>query len=512
MRWLAAMLAMLGAFVPAIARAEPPAVFAVIVGVNAGVDSELPALRYADDDAVLYQELFRQLGATPVLLARIDANTQRLHARAAAEARPPRGSELDRTIAATAVAAAAARARGATTTFYFVYAGHGNLRDGQGYINLEDERLTAADLKRRVVDAVPADQVHLIIDACYSGLLAEGRGPGGERRPLRGFSQLPGLASDDHIGLLLSTSSARESHEWEGFQAGVFSHEVRSGMYGAADANADGVVSYRELAAFVARANAAIPNERFRPDAYARPPRGSDVLVDLRHALHRRLEIAGTASGHYVIEDEHGVRVMDFHNATDQRVAVVRPASPGDVFLRRLDDNREYRVAATDDEAVTLDGLVAEEPRVTGRGAAHASFSLTFSLGFDEEIVRTFEPSRQADAQEPARARTWRRPATWVAFGVGGGALVTGLGLAVSAWRLRADASPEDSQASTADRNAQITRRNTGTAVCAGVAAAAVGTGLALLLWPGAHPGSGVTATVQPAAGGGAVVAIGGAF
>jgi len=77
---------------------------------------------------------------------------------------------------------------------------------------------------------VPATRLHFIIDACYSYFLAYGRGPGGQRRPIQaGFSQAMQLSADSRVGLLLSTSSARESHEWEGIQGGVFSHEVRSG-------------------------------------------------------------------------------------------------------------------------------------------------------------------------------------------------------------------------------------------------------------------------------------------
>src|SRR5262249_17771567 len=148
--------------------------------------------------------------------------------------------------------------------FYFVFAGHGNVKNGQGYITLEDMRITGSDLADMVAK-IPATRVHVIADACASYFLAYARGPGGERRPVSGFQDSRELASDPRVGLLLSTSSARESHEWEGFQAGVFSHEVRSGLYGAADADGDGQVSYREIAAFVSKANAAIPNERFRP-------------------------------------------------------------------------------------------------------------------------------------------------------------------------------------------------------------------------------------------------------
>ena len=73
-----------------------------------------------------------------------------------------------------------------------------------------------------------------------------------------------------------------ESHEWAGFEAGVFSHEVRSGLFGAADADGDGRVTYAEIAAFVRRANEAIPADRFRPQVLARPPQGDGMLVDLR--------------------------------------------------------------------------------------------------------------------------------------------------------------------------------------------------------------------------------------
>jgi len=71
---------------------------------------------------------------------------------------------------------------------------------------------------------------------------------------------------------ILSTSSDRDSHEWERFQAGILSHELRSALRGAADANLDGVVTYRELGAFLVRANQAIVNRRYRPDFMVRPP------------------------------------------------------------------------------------------------------------------------------------------------------------------------------------------------------------------------------------------------
>src|SRR5690349_16982813 len=78
---------------PLSARAEEPneeyASFALIVGVNKSVDADVAQLRYADDDAARYLDLFRSLGARSYVLTRPDANTRRLHPQVAAEAMLP---------------------------------------------------------------------------------------------------------------------------------------------------------------------------------------------------------------------------------------------------------------------------------------------------------------------------------------------------------------------------------------------------------------------------------------
>ncbi|HVH45972.1 MAG TPA: caspase family protein, partial [Labilithrix sp.] len=263
--------------------AAAPASFALVVGSNLSVDPELAPLKYADDDAARYFDLFRLLGARTYLLARLDDNTRRLHPQAAAEAVEPRRAQLERAVSQLAADVVQASARNVRTVVYVVYAGHGNVKDGQGYLTLEDARVTGTDLAE-IVRRIPATRVHVIADACASYFLAHARGPGGQRRPLAGFRS-SALADDPRVGLLLSTSSARESHEWDAFQSGVFSHEVRSGLYGAADADGDGVVSYSEIAAFVARAGSAVPNEKYRPEVYARPPGGSETLLEIRGAI-----------------------------------------------------------------------------------------------------------------------------------------------------------------------------------------------------------------------------------
>jgi hypothetical protein len=515
-----------GAALPSEAWADEaaPATFAVIIGSNVSVDSELPPLKYADDDAARYLDLFRVLGARTYLLSRLDDNTRRLHPQAAAEAMEPKRAALENTMVQVAADVARARDRHLETALYIVYAGHGNVRNGEGYITLEDMRITGGDLAKLVKD-IPATHVHIIADACASYYLAYSRGPGGERRELRGFQDAPQLADDPRVGLLLSTSSARESHEWDEFQAGVFSHEVRSGLYGAADADGDGRVSYKEIAAFVSRANAAIPNERFRPDVHAHAPAGSETLLDIRKALGRRIEIDGAHAAHYWIEDSRGVRLLDFHNAKGQSVGLVRPAQNGRVYVRRVDDDVEFTLPSSP-PVIALADLEGASPRVASRGAAQEAFALLFSLGFDLRSVRTYteprgpleplpesprpmpsstqeRPSLQpvlpvADArQEPAKreavitpkpmSRTVRGLA-WTGVGVGAAGLATGAVLSVVAIEVSHGTTATTSEASAASRQSTVSAANTSAAIAYPVGGVALVAGVAaLLFWPGAR-------------------------
>lgn len=468
---------------------RPRAVFALIVGVNQSVDENEAPLRYADDDAARYLDLFRLLGARTYLLARLDENTERLHPQAAAEASVPRWHEWQKLVEQLASDVAKARERNLDTVLYFVFAGHGSVRQGQGYISLEDRRLFGTDLAEGLVAKVNAHQAHLIVDACASYFLAYGRGPGGQRRPLKGFSEVARLSDDGRVGLLLSTSSARESHEWEGFQAGVFSHEVRSGLYGAADADGDGRVSYREIAAFVQQANAAIPNERFRPEVHARPPQDGEWLVELGRALEHRIEVDGQEAQHLRLEDSQGVRLADFHNALGQRVRLLRPIGHGPLYVRRMTDGLEYRIDGTP-EVVRLASLTPGEPRAGARGAEHEAFSLIFSLPYDRRVADAYvfrEPVLPGvGGSGTPSGGGWRRLVGWSALGFAGVGLGGGAYMSLSARDVRAAGSTGEPHASAMARNQRIDSLNTRATFLYAAGAVVGAAGLGLLLWPDA--------------------------
>ena len=473
--------------------APAQALFALIVGVNASPSPGVVPLRYADDDAARYLELYRALGARTYLLSRLDENTRRLHAQAAAEALPPRRAELRQVVDALTRDIAQARAAGVRSTLYVIYAGHGDVTDAGWSLTLEDGRLDGSALLSEVIDRAGAEQTHVIVDACHAYLLALPRGPGGERRPAPGFVALEASSRAGRVGFLLSSSASGESHEWAGFEAGVFSHEMRSGLYGAADADGDGRVTYPEIAAFVARANAAVKGERYRPRVYARPPRDGDLLLDLRATRENDLRLDGSASaGHYLIEDTRGVRIADFHSNGATPVRLVRPPGEGALYLRRLDDNTEQSVPRTPGPVV-LATLPRTASHAASRGAAQDAFNDLFTIAFDNQaVVEWVQRSDVERAEVEAAAREQdrqlqnarlKRTLGWTAIGTGVAAAVAAGAVELSARALHNDAPAIESQREAAARNDSIGTRN---AVATGLvvgSAVAVGVGL-YLLWP----------------------------
>jgi len=152
------------------ARAEPRThVFALIVANNRSSTLSDPDLQYADDDGARYYQLFRSVAAADdiALLTAFDIRASLAgYKELAPLAQPPTRAVLEAASARLGRAVAAARARGETTAFYFVFAGHGDVDDGRGYLDLEDARIDGSFLEQRIVEQIPADGKHLLLDSC----------------------------------------------------------------------------------------------------------------------------------------------------------------------------------------------------------------------------------------------------------------------------------------------------------------------------------------------------------
>ncbi|MBI5477845.1 MAG: caspase family protein [Deltaproteobacteria bacterium] len=448
-------LGTLGSARPAAARA-PTRAFALVIGNNRSLDPGTAALRYADDDAARFYELISSLRSARVhLLTVFDRETQATFPHLAGVPRPPTREALRQAMAGLVRAMEAARREGARTVFYFYYAGHGDVGgDREGYVHLLDGRFARSDLLTEVIARSSADLNHVIIDACNSYFLVNARRPEHDRRALRGFLTRASLERYPTTGVILSTATAAESHEWAKYRSGVFSHEVISALLGGADVDGDRRVDYQEVAAFVAAANLKVRDVRARLSVFARPPRADQraVLMDLgelqrvgradqrpaRSRLGAYLTLPEELTGRYYLEDDRGVRYLDLHKSAEQplRLALLdRPfyylRSAGREALIRLDHPADVdaRMLAFADIPVRSRGSVEESFR-------HDLYAVPFGRSFasghgaaEREDPSAAEPA--ADVLELAvRPAPWYgRLATWKWTAAGAAAAAFGAGL-----------------------------------------------------------------------------------
>jgi len=313
------------------ARADAPArpvVFALIVTNNRSATLARPDLRYADDDGAKYYELFRMLAPeeNTHLLTELDHDTARLFPALAGKTVPPKRDEVLAAARAIAARSREAIAAGHPVELYFVFAGHGDVDRGQGFLELIDGQFTSDDLEA-LLKSIPSTHAHVILDSCNSFFVLNARKPGGQRFATSEDATRSIAARLPNVGVFLSTSSASAVFEWSELEAGIFSHAVRSGLMGAADANGDGVVSYAELRAFVGLASAALKNPIHRPQVYARGPSGSDgdAMVDLRAEDGAVLRVDPSRSARLTVRDRDDVPWIDVNKEDGFAVTLRMP-------------------------------------------------------------------------------------------------------------------------------------------------------------------------------------------
>jgi hypothetical protein len=431
-RRLLACFALALALAPAAAVAAQPTsdTYAVIVGYN-GAAPGLPGLRFADDDAVRFSLMLSGLAGADApghvaLLARLDADTERDLGRAGLRAAPTAPPTRAAVLAAIAQVghALAARPPGAPApTFFFIYAGHG-LR---GRILLEPEAgaeaaLTGHELRAAVADlarVAPELRAYLFLDACRSQSLFTERGAGEASGPdlSAEVAALEERAGAARIGVLTAAFSGRPAGEVRALGAGYFSHALASGLAGAADANGDELVSFAELAAFVAYNTERLGAQR----PWFSPPAGdlAAPVVDLRGAR-TRLELTGAPTGRYLVEAAGGRPIFAEAVKGEQRpLRLALP--PGRYRVLRASERETTRAADVElvagapvDLARTAWTELAATAPTLARGEGEAPDALdpaapVFSSAFGPEAVSTLTAAYDAGREPPSAARAFAR-------------------------------------------------------------------------------------------------------
>ncbi|MFT3707003.1 MAG: caspase family protein [Archangium sp.] len=446
--------------IPALAlalAAAPVHRYALVLGSNTGEGVSAAALRYADDDALSMHELLLEAGVESVLLATPDADTIRLHPQTKPIA-PPTLDALKGAFAAQRASMLRAQESGETIEWFFFFSGHGDVDRGEGFLGLERGKLTRKILHDELLAKIPPTaRAHVILDACRSGALVGSKGPGGGVRLAMPSAFAADATWSASTGFLLSSSSVKESHEYDRYQSGVFSFEVRSALRGAADANADGTVTYAELGAFLETANRGIDNPRFRPEFVTLPPKGREglevPLLTWPQEEEGRIEL--TLEEHAYIERANGERLLDVHTRTHATRLHLPSERP--LFVRSDDEQREATVDGTN--VITV--LQPKTNATAQKGALDRALTQLFAVAFEPQNVETFTSTWQPAElttftlpEPPTSAIVARHAAGWLTIGA---VIASGVSFGI-AWQ---QSGPDDARL---DQLARVQRNNTITA------------------------------------------------
>jgi hypothetical protein len=402
--------------------------------------------------------------------------------------------QLKRAVQQLGAKIADARARGDEVVFYLAFSGHGAVgQDGEAFLVLLDASLKQQQLRELILEPLAADYSHLLIDACHAGGVVGVRGmfereldantvkvTEDEKQRLleeRSLSHLPG------VGVVIATTTGEEAHEWSRLQAGVFTHELISGLMGGADVNEDGQVDYLEIQAFVAAANREVQDPRAVPKIIARPPRRNlkEPLLRL-DALSDTVFLRGDPGqlGHFHVELDNGQRLFDAHLQGFRDVRLALPANRK-LFVRTTEQEVELHTASNGQIAIAELQLGPRQQQARGsidaayRTALFASpFSATYYRGYLDS-QRNVAPGSAAKTESIASPPVSSVDAgsNWLALGsaavaaIGLGGMAVGAVLAALAYT---DYTATDEQAPAYEANQRFTTYAITAGAFAGVA------------------------------------------
>lgn len=483
--------------------------FAVIIGNNASPpeDPNLAPLRFADDDAVRYLGLLERVTDETHLLAVLDAQTQRKNPGLAARSRPPTLVQLRQTLAKID-----AQMRTEPGVLYLVFSGHGSQNaQGEPYLALLDQGLTQKILFEEVLAKLPAQRVHLIVDACNAGAMVGAKGAFDREvdaavktvspKTMDAVLQRDSLTRFPHVGAIIATSAGQESHEWSRIESGVFTHELLSGAVGAADINADLQIEYSELQAFIASANSRVSDPRARPSVIAMPPAADHRAPLLSLAQLDGPFLRGKADqlAKFHIELQGGQRYVDAHFGGQGSFTILLPHDTAG-YVRTEDS--EAALPATKDGVVQLDDLSFRTVRLAARGSLdNALREQLFLEPFDVAYYRGYVDSRAlvpadlgAQAVIPMSERwTWKEKASVGLFATAGAAALSSVITGAFALRTKKQHDETTIQRTATELANRYDRLLVLTWVGAALSAATAGAGT--WLWLSGQP---ATATDEP--------------
>lgn len=381
--WAYALVALLLSLTASAHATTRTRISALVIGNNQpfaadSVTVDDPArvpLRFADDDAAAMFDFLSGISEKSHLLTIMDSDTQALYPKLVSVAQVPGLSELHLAVDDLAARIKKDKARGYSTVVFVFFSGHGTVSyNGTPALALFDGGITKEFLYNEILQRLPADYIHLLIDACHAEAIVRPRDVSAEvvsvnPTAANAFLVRSTLERFPHVGAIMAASSGTRAHEWEAIRHGVFTHELLSALRGAADVNRDRQIEYSEIYAFMAAANRSVSDPRARLSVVARPPSVNRraPLVQLSEFPKRDVVWLTKVKGQGLLEvgDELGRRLATLHASADLVTDLVLPAI-GKIYVRVSEQEAQFRTEPG--QAISFDSLKFVKAAAQARG------------------------------------------------------------------------------------------------------------------------------------------------
>jgi hypothetical protein len=361
------------------ASAQPDGIFtrrlALLVGANRG-GPDRPELRYAVDDARAVGRVLEDMGGV------LPGDARYLE--------DPDRSALLAAIRSLAADVDKARRTSRRVEAIFYFSGHSD----EEALFLGQERMPYAELKG-LITALAADVRIAILDSCASGALTLPKGV--IKRP----PFLMDMAYDMKGTAFVASSSASEAAQESGrLGRSFFTHNLVSGMRGAADMNLDGRITLNEAYQF-AFDGTIVQTERTvagaqHPSRHIQMSGTGDVVITEIRKSEAVLVLDTGFSGRVFVHDSAGNLLVELNKPAGREVAIGLGSGGYRVFVvgdsgalearARLEDGKSC-VLRRDDFAraarvpETVRGTAAPPPASWGRAAGRFGWRLELSGG-----------------------------------------------------------------------------------------------------------------------------------
>ncbi len=228
---------------------------ALVIGISKYRDEAIPQVRYAKRDAEIMAAYLESVGGISRSRIKVLTDEGATHSDLSAyvEEWLPRRVSKD-------------------TTVFVYYAGHGtpNLATGKAFLLPYDghpdfqNKLYPLDRLYENLDRLPAREVVVMLDSCFSGATGRSVLPTGAR-PVGIAIENPVLASGK-LAVITAATGTQISSDYEKEQHGLFTYFVLRGLRGEADINKNGAVEMDELYEYVRKEVSSVASEELNRD------------------------------------------------------------------------------------------------------------------------------------------------------------------------------------------------------------------------------------------------------